>query len=83
MEAIKERTVFSPVQVEILNAMSYLHTEEDLQELKHLLSRFLAMRADKEMERLWNEGFITDQTIEDWGKEHMRTPYRSNNFSPA
>lgn len=83
MEATMERTVFSPAQVEILNTISQLHSDEDLQELRHWLARFFAMRADRELERLWNEGVITEQTIEDWGKEHMRTPYRSNNFSPA
>ena len=61
----------------------FIQSDEDLQELRHWLARFFAMRADRELERLWNEGVITEQTIEDWGKEHMRTPYRSNNFSPA
>jgi hypothetical protein len=83
MEATMERTVFSPAQVEILNTISQLHSDEDLQELRHWLSRFFAMRADRELERLWDEGVITEQTIEDWGKEHMRTPYRSNKFVPA
>jgi len=83
MEATMERTVFSPAQVEILNTISQLHSDEDLQELRHWLARFFAMRADRELERLWNEGVITEQTIEDWGKEHMRTPYRSNKFAPA
>ena len=83
MEATMERTVFSPAQVEILNTISQLHSDEDLQELRHWLARFFAMRADRELERLWNEGVITEQTIEDWGKEHMRAPYCSNKFAPA
>ena len=55
--------------------MAQLNTEEDLRELKDALARFFAERADREMERLWNEGVINEQVLEDWGKEHMRTPY--------
>ena len=55
-----------------------MNTEEDLMELRRALSKFFAERADREMERLWNEGVINEQVIEDWGKEHMRTPYRQN-----
>jgi len=25
---------------------------------------------------LWNEGKITTDVIEEWGEEHMRTPYK-------
>lgn len=78
MEATAKRTVFTPIQVEIINTMAQLQGEDDLKELRKTLSHFLAMRADREMERLWKEGAINEQTLEDWGKEHMRTPYKSN-----
>ena len=28
------------------------------------------------MDRLWDNGTINEQIIEQWGQEHMRTPYR-------
>jgi hypothetical protein len=31
---------------------------------------------DDEMDALWNEGKINQDVIEEWGKEHMRTPYK-------
>lgn len=69
------RQPLNPSQIEILSSMAQLNTEEDLRELKDALARFFAERADREMERLWNEGVINEQVLEDWGKEHMRTPY--------
>ena len=66
---------FNRVQIEILNAMANLKSEEDLRELKQAISNFFAERADSEMERLWEEGVINEEVIEGWKNEHMRTPY--------
>ena len=74
METLKQP--FNPVQIEILNTMAQLNTDSDLIELKKVVSKFFAERADREMEQLWNKGTINSQTIDDWGKEHMRTPYK-------
>ncbi len=63
-------------QIELLNSVAYLDKEEDLRELKNTLARFFAKLADKELDRLWEEGVINEEVIEQWGHEHMRTPYR-------
>ena len=63
-------------QIEVLNSVAHIETEEDLRELKHVLSLFFAKLADKEMERLWDEGVINEDVLEQWSHEHMRTPYR-------
>ena len=31
--------------------------------------------AQKAIDKLWDEGVINEETIEQWGEEHMRTPY--------
>ena len=72
------RQPFNPAQIELLNTMAVLNTESDLIELKQALARFFAERADREMERLWENGTINEETLKDWGQEHMRTPYRPN-----
>lgn len=77
------RQPFNPAQLELLSTMSSLNTEDDLVELKMALSRFFAERADREMERLWNDGTINEQTLESWSHEHMRTPYRQNATAQA
>ncbi len=66
---------FNAAQLELLGMLSCLKTDENLREMKHALSVFFAERADKEMDRLWQEGVINEQVIEGWKNEHMRTPY--------
>ena len=72
------RQPFNPAQLELLSTMASLNTEADLIELKQALARFFADRADREMERLWNEGTINEETLESWKQEHMRTPYHQD-----
>ena len=66
---------FNAAQLEVLSIMSCLKTDEDLRDLKHTLALFFAERADKEIDRLWEEGVLNEQVIEGWAHEHMRTPY--------
>jgi len=66
---------FSVAQIELLNAMAWLKTDEELIALRHAISEFFADRADQEMDRLWNEGILNDEIVEGWKNEHMRTPY--------
>lgn len=56
--------------------MSYIKTNEELYDLKNVLSDFYAKKVDAEMDELWEQGVITPATIEEWGKEHMRTAYK-------
>jgi hypothetical protein len=35
-----------------------------------------AIKAQKAIDALWDEGVIDEETIEQWGKEHMRTSCR-------
>ena len=37
---------------------------------------FFAAKAQKEIDSLWDNGTINEDTINQWGAEHMRTPYR-------
>ena len=68
-------TVFNPIQQHLLKMFAYDSSEEHLLEIKQVLTDYLARRVDKEMDQLWNEGKISKETIESWGKEHMRTPW--------
>ena len=72
------RQPFNQAQLELLSTMANLQSEADLIELKQTIARFFAERADREMERLWEDGTITEETLKSWEHEHMRTPYRTN-----
>lgn len=60
----------------LLQMMSYIKTDEELAELQNVISNYYAKRVDEEMDKLWNQGIINEATIEQWGKEHLRTPYK-------
>ena len=74
MEAVIKQPL-NAAQIELLNSVAHLESQEELRELKHTLSLFFAKLADKEMERLWDEGVINEEVMEGWSHEHMRTPY--------
>ena len=67
--------VFTPAQIEILNAVSHLKTEEEIKELQQAISHFFFLRAEKEMDRLWDQGGWNEKTLEDLRTVHYRTPY--------
>lgn len=66
----------NPAQYEILNLLSCVNSKEDMKELKSVLVQFLNNRMQKEIDSLWDEGMVNEETIEQWGDEHMRTPYK-------
>ncbi len=70
-----ERTIFNTAQLEILNLMSYVESEDTLNEIKDMLSDYFALKAEKEIDQLWDDGQLNDQVVEEWKKEHLRTPY--------
>ena len=57
---------------------AYDSNEEHLKEMKDVLTKHFAKKVDDEMDVLWNEGKVTMDVIEEWGEEHMRTPYKWN-----
>jgi len=69
------RTVFTPAQTAVINAVAHLHTDEEVYALKQAISHFFFERATKEMDRLWESGAWNNQTLEDLKTAHYRTPY--------
>jgi hypothetical protein len=62
--------------LEFINALNNINSEVELNEFKDMVARFFAQKAQKAIDALWDNGKINGQTIEQWGAEHMRTPYR-------
>lgn len=73
--AVTASATFSPAQVELLNAMAWLRTDEDVRALQHAISEFFASRADEAMEKLWADGTWNEQTLNKLKGAHYRTPY--------
>ena len=62
-------------QLEFMNAINSINSESELKEFRDMLARYFAQKAQKGIDALWDEGVISNDTIEEWGEEHMRTPY--------
>ena len=77
MEPIN-RTVFTPAQTAVINAVAHLRTDEEVYALKQAISHFFFERATKEMDRLWETGAWNDQTLEYLKTAHYRTPYSND-----
>lgn len=66
---------FNSAQRAVLNVVSCLQSEQDLEDLKRILIKFLNDRMQKEMDKLWNSGDWSDKKLEEMKSEHLRTAY--------
>lgn len=73
---MERTTVFNEAQIHLLHMMSYIKTNEELDELQNVLSDYFAQKADAGLDALCDQGLINNDTIESWGKEHLRTAYK-------
>jgi len=73
MVTTSQHTTLSIGQLHILEMMNRCRTEESLKQLKKLLFDFYSKEVEADC--LWENGVINENIIEEWGKEHMRTPY--------
>jgi hypothetical protein len=71
-----EQLRFNAAQYELINLLSSIDKEEDVAELKNIIVQFLNVRMQKEIDKLWDAGKISEEVVDQWGKEHMRTPYK-------
>ena len=63
-------------QLELLNAINSIKTESERKAFRDVIARYFAQKAQRAIDDLWEEGVINNETIEEWGEEHMRTPYQ-------
>ena len=62
----------SNFQLELLKMFRYNLTENQLTELKDLLSKYFVDKVDSEMDKLWNEKEWSDSTMESLANQHTR-----------
>ena len=63
-------------QLDFLQLLGHIKTEEELDELRQIVCDYLASKIDKEMDQLWAEGKWDNEKNEAVLKEHLRTPYK-------
>ena len=64
------------LQLELVKLFSYKVAENQVLEIKQLLSNYFADKATEEMDRLWDENNWSEETMKEWSNEHLRTPYK-------
>ena len=62
------------LQLELIKLFSYNLSERQLLEVKDMLSKYFAQKATEEMDKLWEDEGLTNDSMEVWANEHMRTP---------
>ncbi|MEM7655733.1 MAG: hypothetical protein AAF399_06350 [Bacteroidota bacterium] len=63
------------LQLELLRMFSRELSPKQLLEVKQLLVTYFANQVSDQMDALWEERGWTEETMELWTNEHMRTPY--------
>lgn len=74
--ATLQTTPFTPFQIEMLELVSRVSSEAEMQDIRRMLGQYFAKRAEDALDRLWDEGVLSDNVMEEWKSEHMRTPYK-------
>lgn len=67
-------TTLNQYQKHVVEMMANVD-EVQQREISNLLANYFAQKAFDAADELWHNGSISEQTIEDWKNEHMRTPY--------
>ena len=73
---MEQQLKMNSAQYEVLNLLSCLDKDEDVVELKKVIVQFLNSRLQRELDNLWDNGTLTEEKVNRWQTEHMRTPYR-------
>ena len=66
---------FSPYQMQILDCISKVNNDEEMSDIRDLISEYFSNKVLDEMDRLCESGKLTTATIQSWSSEHLRTPY--------
>ena len=68
--------MLSNLQLELLKTFSRPLPENQILEIKELLSDYFAKKVDDEMDKLFEENkWEVNDKVEEWKGEHIRTPY--------
>ena len=64
------------LQVELLKTFSRNVPDEDLLAIRRLIADYFAQKAASIADEAWEAEGFTEETMQDWRKAHLRTPYK-------
>lgn len=59
----------------LVNFFSKDRSEEELKDMRHLIALYYAEKLTARVDKIWDERGWTNETMEEFLKMHMRTPY--------
>lgn len=72
----KQVLELNQAQKAVLNVISCLQSEQDLADLKRTLIKFMNERLQREMDKLWESGEMSNEKLQEMQSEHLRTAYK-------
>ena len=60
------------LQLELIKLFSYNLDEQQLLEVRYLLAKYFADKATQEMDKIWEEKGLINDTMDTWLNEHLR-----------
>ena len=72
MEAKK----LTPVQIELLRMFSFDHSDEFAKEIKEVLGYYLRRKLDDELDKLWDNGTLDQEKLDQIRKEDLHQTLR-------
>ncbi len=71
-----ETMAINPAQRMIIESFAASRDEDELNDLMDMLRKFYATRLKREMQRLWDNGTLNQEALDNLDGEHLRTPYK-------
>ena len=56
-------------KMNLLRVVDCIKTVDEIQVIQQILANYYAQKAEEEMDRLWENGTINEEVIEQWGKD--------------
>lgn len=69
-------TKLNSIQLHLLKVFEKNTNENDLLEIKALLSKYYAQKVDEESDKIWEEKGLDDSTINELLNSHVRSAYK-------
>ena len=66
-----EATVLNPTQMHLLKLFSFNNSEEYASEIQMVLTRHFKARLDAEADRLWDEGILNQEKLDEIRQEDL------------
>lgn len=61
----RQPTVFNPAQLYLLGVFSHIKNDEELNDIKQLVSDYYAKRLDHHLDKLWDEGVLDQKRLDE------------------